>query len=99
MQLPSIERADGNHFVITGELNMQTVPELATSAHALLTGIAGDVSVDLGRVSRADSAGVALLIDLQRQARRQQCTIRFQHLPEQLEQILRLSELHEILPI
>lgn len=98
-QLPTIERADGNHFVITGELNMHTVPDLASSAHSLLAGVAGDLSVDLSGVSRADSAALALLIDLQRLARRQQSTIRFQHLPEQLEQILRLSELHEILPI
>lgn len=98
-QLPTIERADTNHFVITGELNMQTVPELARNAHSLLAGVNGDLSVDLGGVSRADSAGAALLIDLQRLVSRQQGTIQFKHLPEQLEQILRLSELHEILPI
>ncbi|MEJ2360948.1 MAG: STAS domain-containing protein [Gammaproteobacteria bacterium] len=98
-QQPTIERTDRNHFVIRGELNMQTVPALASAGHSLLAQAEGDICIDLAGVSRADSAGLALLIDLQRQARRQQCGIRFEHLPEQLVQILRLSELHEILPI
>lgn len=97
--LPTIERQDGNQVVIKGELNMRTVPALAETAHALLTHLNGEVAVDLSGVSRADSAGLALLIDLQRLARRQQCDIRFLHLPEQLNQILHLSELDDILPI
>jgi phospholipid transport system transporter-binding protein len=96
---PTIERQDANQFVIKGELNMYTVPELAETAHGLLGQLRGEVSVDLSGVSRADSAGLALLIDLQRLARQQQCAIRFLHLPEQLSQILRLSELDDILPI
>lgn len=96
---PSIERQDTNQFVIKGELNMQTVPALAETAHTLLAQISGDVSVDLSAVSRADSAGLVLLIDLQRLAQRRQCSIQFRHLPDQLQQILHLSELDEILPI
>lgn len=96
---PTIERQADNHFVIKGELNMQTVPALAESVRSLLDQTKGDMEVDLSGVSRADSAAIALLIDMQRQARRRKCGIRFQHLPEQLSQILRLSELHEILPI
>ena len=98
-QLPSIEREGDNRFVIKGELNMQTVPALAETGHALLAQASGELAVDLAGVSRADSAGLALLIDLQRQARRRHCSIRFYHLPEQLGQIMLLSELHEILPI
>lgn len=97
--LPSIERRGTNQFVIKGELNMQTVPALAESAHTMLAQATGELSVDLSGVSRADSAGLVLLIDLQRLARRQQCTIRFGHLPDQLQQILHLSELDDILPI
>lgn len=96
---PTIERQSDNHFVIKGELNMQSVPALAEAARALLAQAPGDLEVDLSGVSRADSAAIALLIDLQRHARRRKHGIRFLHLPEQLSQILRLSELHEILPI
>lgn len=98
-QLPTIECQGDNRFVIKGELNMLTVPALAETGHALLAQASGELTVDLAEVSRADSAGAALLIDLERQARHRHCNIRFQHLPEQLAQILRLSELHEILPI
>lgn len=97
--LPTIERQNGQQFVIKGELNMQTVPALAETARSLLTQLNGEVQVDLSEVSRADSAGLALLIDLQRTARQQQCGIRFLHLPDQLSQILHLSELDDILPI
>ena len=97
--LPTIERQEANQFVIKGELNMHTVPALAETAHALLGQASGEVSVDLAGVSRADSAALALLIDLQRLVRRQQGEIRFRHLPEQLSQILHLSELDDILPV
>lgn len=96
---PSIERQDDNRFVIQGELNMQTVPALALTAQQLLAGAKGELNVDLSGVSRADSAGLVLLIELQRLARQHQFTIRFSHLPDQLSQIMHLSELHEILPI
>ena len=96
---PTIERVAANEFVLKGELNMQTVPALAETAHQLLAQAEGDIQLDLSGVTRADSAGLALLIDLARVARKQQCSIRFGHLPEQLGQIMRLSELHEILPI
>lgn len=96
---PSIERQDGNRFVIQGELNMQTVPALALAAHQLLAEAQGDILLDLSSVTRADSAGLALLIDLQRFARGRRCSLHFGHLPEQLSQIMHLSELHEILPI
>jgi len=98
-QIPTIQREDANHFVIRGELNMQTVPAVAESAHGVFKQLSGEVSVDLSGVSRADSAGLALLIELQRLSRQQQCAIRFLHLPEQLRQILHLSELDDILPV
>jgi phospholipid transport system transporter-binding protein len=97
--LPSIEHQQDNRYLIKGELNMQTVPALAVSAKQLLANAEGELNVDLSGVSRADSAGLVLLIELQRLARQQKFTIRFSHLPEQLGQIMRLSELHEILPI
>lgn len=95
----SIERRSNQQFLISGELTMQSVPVLAETARALLAQAQGDLEVDLSGVSRADSAAIALMIDLQRQARRRNNGIRFLHLPEQLSQILHLSELHEILPI
>lgn len=97
--LPSFERQDGNRYVIKGELNMQTVPAVAETAHQLLAQASGELNLDLSGVTRADSAGLVLLIDLQRLARQRRLTIHFSHLPEQLSQIMRLSELHEILPI
>ena len=99
MTLPDIQKHSDGHYLITGELLMHTVPELARQAGQVLADASGQVLIDLSGVSRADSAGLALLMELQRLARRAQFEIRFQHLPDQLLQIVRLSELEEILPI
>lgn len=96
---PELKKAGANHFVLSGELNMMTVPDVANRAVSEFAGLSGEVSIDLSGVSRADSAGLALLVDWLRLARRAQFTIRFQHLPEQLLQIARVSELHDVLPI
>lgn len=99
MSLPVMEKVAENAFSLSGELNMQTVPLIARQSTGYLQGLQGEVSIDLSAVSRADSAGLALLIDWLRIARRQQYSLHFRHLPEQLMQIARVSELHDILPI
>jgi len=86
--------ADGN-LCVSGELSMTTVPALL--AQHDLRGLHDDISIDLEGVERADSAGVALLIEWQRVARRQQHTIEFQNTPSQMLAIARLSGVDELL--
>ena len=99
MSLPTLTKVADNEFSVSGELNMQTVPAISRMANSQLNDISGEVSIDLSGVSRADSAGLALLIDWLRIAKRQQYAIHFRNLPEQLRQIATVSELHDILPI
>lgn len=99
MTTPDIQAQGDGVYLVTGELLMATVPPLARRADEVLAGVSGQVTIDFAGVSRADSAGLALLLELQRLARRTGFEIRFRGLPDQLLQILRLSELDEILPI
>lgn len=98
-KIPVIEKQGDNTFLLKGVLTMQTVSGLAREAEPLLSASKGDVCIDLAQVERADSAGLALLIEWQRLARRCGFSISFRNLPAQLMQIARVSELHEILPI
>ena len=93
-----IERSDGR-FRISGELTFATVTPLLAESRGLFAGAGHSIEVDLSRVERADSAGLALLIEWMRQARNQEQSIRFFNLPEQLMAIASASDLDGILPL
>ena len=82
---------DGKGTVrLAGELNVETVPGLNEQIMALV-GEGGDAAVDLNGVTHADSAGVALLVEWYRQARKHGQELHFINLPEQMHAIIRVS--------
>lgn len=97
MSSPQLEYADEGRLLVSGELSMATVPALLAQDHWQITG--NELHVDLQNVGRADSAGVALLVEWQRMARRQQCTISFHNIPSQLLSIARLCGVDELLAL
>ena len=87
-------------FQVSGELTFNTVTALlAESRRTLFAAPAEALELELKGVSRADSAGLALLIEWMRMARAANCTISFRHLPEQLQAIARTGELEPLLPV
>lgn len=56
------------------------------------------LSIDLAGVTAGDSAGLALLIEWLSVARAAGRALRFEHLPGQLAQLARLSEVEDLLP-
>ncbi len=94
-----LEQIDSQQFALSGELTMQTVPNVARESLGIINRMSGEIKINLAQVVRADSAGLALLIDWLRTAQRNKFKIEFEHLPEQLMQIAKLSELNELLPI
>ena len=98
MSSVSIEPGD-NGFVVAGELNVRTVPGLLPQAQALFLSNSGDINVDLQKVTRADSSGIAILIEWMRTARDNQRQIRFYNVPEQLMAIAKVCDLDQVLPI
>jgi phospholipid transport system transporter-binding protein len=53
--------------------------------------------LDLGGVGRADSAGLALLVEWSRQARRGRTALRFVNVPAQIRSLARVSHLEWLL--
>ncbi|MBK9132386.1 MAG: STAS domain-containing protein [Gammaproteobacteria bacterium] len=93
-----VDPGDPAALSVNGELNFSTVPALLERGAALLAGRAGAVRLDLGGVTRADSAGLALLIEWLRVARRNRASIEIRNMPAQLRAIARVSGLDAILP-
>ena len=81
-----LEQAAPDRYAVRGALTFDTVPfVLAAGCTAIAT--QRSLSFDLAGVSRADSAGLALLIEWLRVARRCDAHIVFLHVPEQLAAI------------
>lgn len=97
MNAVQLQKVGNDRLQVSGELSMATVPALL--AQNSLRDIRGDIIIDLKNVERADSAGVALLIEWQRAARQQQQTILFQNIPSQMLAIARLSGVDELLSL
>ena len=91
------DRGDGR-WLLQGELGFDTVPALLEHAGACKPG-AGPIRVDLTGVTRADSAGLALLIEWLRESERRGNRISFVNVPVQLMSIARISGLDDILPL
>jgi phospholipid transport system transporter-binding protein len=98
MKTAQFKMADDGRLLLSGELSMDTVPELLKQDY-VQSESDGDIRVDLQGVERADSAGVALLIEWQRSASRQQRSISFQNIPSQMMAIARLSGVDELLSL
>ena len=93
-----IQLSDGM-LRVSGELDAKTVPQLLIDSASLFQQAGVQISVDLAEVSRADSSGLALLIDWMRTARQNQQQLTFQRLPAQLLEMARVSGIEELLPL
>lgn len=81
---------------LTGELSFARVRELRDSAAAQVASGSGPVELDLSGVTRVDSAGLALLLELTRVARRAGRELRCTRAPEQLR---RLADFFGLTPL
>jgi phospholipid transport system transporter-binding protein len=98
MSEPRLEAVAAGRFRLGGELSFVTVPGLVRRGGELFENGA-ELSIDLADVTRADSAGVALLIEWRREAQRRGCGIRFENIPAQMQAIARLSYVDRLLAV
>ncbi len=91
------EGADGR-LEVHGELSFASVPALWRSCRERCA--AGSaLDIDLSHVRRADSAGLALLVEWLREAQRSGTRLRFFNIPPQMLEMARVSGLDGILPL
>ena len=89
--------ADG-HFRLSGDLGFEAAADILQRGRAVFAGHAV-VQVDLAGVSDADSAGLAVLLQWVREARREDRVLCFAHLPKRLADLARISGVSEFVPV
>ncbi len=93
-----LQRMGNGHYRLRGELDYESVPVVWRVG---LDTFAADeaVEIDLERISRSNSAGLALLIEWQREMKKAGKTITYTNMPAQMLAIARASSLDQILPL
>ncbi len=93
--MAQLEQLDKAHYRLTGQLDFFTVTSVLTQFHSLA--LQNDVSIDLSGLERSNSAGLALLMELISEARRQNRKITFTGLPGTLLDLARMSNVNHLL--
>lgn len=91
-----LESLGNGRFALTGPIVFTTAGELLDAGNRLFAGNA-DVHLDLSKVTRVDSAALALMIEWLRQAKYTGHTLHFSGMPEKLSAIARLTGTDKIL--
>ncbi len=94
----TLHKAGNGRLEIHGDLSFGSVRELWDECREWISGCT-EPEIDLDRVQRSDSAGLALLVECQRQARRAGVSIRFFNIPAQMLSMARVSGLDQVLPL
>jgi len=93
---PRIITTEDGRVEIAGDLTFETVAGLRERGAEVLRGN-GDVTLDLNAVTRADSAGLALMVEWLRQAKRKDAGLHVVNMPAQMLAIARMCKLDSIL--
>ncbi len=84
---------------LAGELSFATAQAALAQGRAALAGGEGPVALDLGGVTRTDSAGLALLLELARDARAHKRELALENAPAQLRKLAGFFGVAEILAL
>ncbi len=95
---PRLERQGDGRFHLTGDVIFESVPSLWTKSKLLFAPFQ-TLEIDLGAITRADSASIALLVEWTRAAQAQGKSIRFFRLPVQMGAMIEVSDLDGLLPV
>lgn len=98
MAKQQIQQAGAGQINVSGGLDARSVPSLLRDSRRWFAG-SGDIVVDLSQVERADSAGVALLLDWWRQSRDKSISISYKDAPSQMLDIIQFCALEDVLPL
>ncbi len=84
-----------NHWLLSGSLNLASVP-LLWEQLANLISVAGPLTVSLEGVRQSSSVGLAVLLQALQVARSNDCDLKFEHIPDDLAALARVSN---VLPL
>ncbi|HEU4603151.1 MAG TPA: STAS domain-containing protein [Steroidobacteraceae bacterium] len=92
----TLEPVGAGRFRVSGVLDASTTPALLEQSRERFAH-EKSVEVDFVQVTESDSAGMALLIEWMRLARRQGQKLRFSNIPAQIAALARISEVDDLL--
>jgi phospholipid transport system transporter-binding protein len=95
MSAVSIVNDGPGRFIVDGDLTFSALDKKTVSSFAFLT-TGKQITLDLGRVGNADSAGLALMLEWIKHARSKRVQLRFRNIPEQLLNLAKLSGLDKL---
>ena len=85
-----------NSLVITGELNFATAVSLWNASQPLIKSHS-DLHFDFSKVTTSNSAGLAVILEWIKYARRANKTIHFSHIPAQLHSIIAVADIENLI--
>ena len=94
-----IQKVDGGYQLV-GEVDFATVPQIWKDSESMYSSVQNErLMVDLSAVTRADSAGLALLVGWVRRGNAAGVATVFKGIPQQLLAIARVSGVESMLPM
>ena len=94
--VPTLRELGGGRLAVSGALVFATATALRALGRQTFSGSTGAIELDLSAVGRADSAGLALLIDWLAWARQAGRTMKFSGIPAALLALARLSDVEAV---
>ncbi len=86
-------------LAVSGALTFDTVPDVFQQSLDWVQKANGRLTIDLKEVQRADSAGLALLVEWLRRARAKGAEVAFINVPEQVRSLIRVNGLNQALGV
>ena len=77
-----ITQQDNQQYSISGTVDLTTAPVLMRKATGLFKSSDKKINIDLSQVTSSNSAALALVLEMLKQARDHHIELRFEHLPE-----------------
>lgn len=99
MKHPHLMIYENGILKLEGDISFLTVKKIFVDAVKLLLKVeaTNQVIVNLGHVTHADSAGLALLVELKRWSQKAKKNLIFQDLPEQLKLLAKVTHVESLL--
>ena len=91
-----LESLGGGRFRVSGVLDASTARDVLEQSESRFAQ-SQEIDVDLGGVGESDSAGLAVLIEWLRAARKGGRVIRFANVPAQIDALARISEVEDLI--
>ena len=94
---PASVSVEPARLAVQGEMTFATVAALYDSSIANVSNGTGPLSIDLVDVERADSAGIALIVEWYRLAKVAGRPVNLMNLPDQVTRLIKVSGLQDFL--